>query len=149
MLSPSNRPHRHIAVVQGELDLQTLRARALQSERARSHGSSDWEEAIGIWQTLVRGESSVLDCFESDRRLYIVLKPNARSLELDDLTARESEVLLCAAAGESRKVTGYRLGLSRSYVSTLASSAMRKLGVRTQAQLVLLMRSFRQGTRTT
>jgi DNA-binding CsgD family transcriptional regulator len=37
---------------------------------------------------------------------------------------------------------GYRLGLSKSRVSMLLRSAMRKLGVRTRSQLVIKLRDF-------
>ena len=37
------------------------------------------------------------------------------------------------------QLIGYRLGLSQSYVSRLLRDAMRKLGVKTQAQLVQRM----------
>jgi DNA-binding CsgD family transcriptional regulator len=45
-----------------------------------------------------------------------------------------------AALGESSKLTGYRLGISPSRVSTLLRAAMRKLDVRTKAQLVVMVR---------
>jgi len=37
---------------------------------------------------------------------------------------------------------GYNLGISKGRVSTLLTSAMRKLGVRTRAQLVKKLRDF-------
>jgi len=44
--------------------------------------------------------------------------------------------------GQTNKMIGYRLGLSRSRVSLLLRSAMRKLGVRTRAQLVSKLGEF-------
>jgi DNA-binding CsgD family transcriptional regulator len=52
------------------------------------------------------------------------------------LNKREAQVATYAATGDSSKLIGYRLGLSQSYVSRLLNDAMRKLGVKTQAQLV-------------
>jgi len=108
------------------------------------NGACDARSALELWQRLVCGEWTVLDSFRLRGRLFILAKRSGRRCaHRHELTAREDEVLLCAALGESRKATGYRLGLSRSRVSTLLGSAMRKLGVRNQAQLVLLMQGFR------
>ena len=86
----------------------------------------------------------MLDSFQVRGRLFVLARRSGpRCTHRHGLTARENEVLLHAALGESRKVTGHRLGLSRSRVSTLLGSAMRKLGVKNQAQLVLLMQRFR------
>jgi DNA-binding CsgD family transcriptional regulator len=44
--------------------------------------------------------------------------------------------------GDSVKLIGYRLGMSRTSVSSSLKRAMRKLGVRTQAQLIERFRAF-------
>jgi len=44
---------------------------------------------------------------------------------------------------ERDAVGAYQLGLSKGRVSTLMSSAMRKLGVQTRAQLIKKLRDFR------
>ena len=56
------------------------------------------------------------------------------------MRAAEHEVAVAAALGESSKLTGYRLGISPSRVSTLLKGVQRKLGVRTKAQLVVMVR---------
>lgn len=45
-----------------------------------------------------------------------------------------------ASRGESSKLISYRLGLSQSHISQLLNDAMRKLHVKTPAQLVEKMR---------
>jgi len=96
---------------------------------------TDPEGALRLWKGLVRGEWTLW--FDSDGRRFILAKPNAlRIKDPRDLTEREAQVVTYAVAGESSKIIGCRLGLSSSYVSRLLSRAMRKLGVKTQAQLV-------------
>ena len=99
------------------------------------------EEALRLWQGLVRGKWSLVDWFDSDGRRFLLAKPNApRISDPRGLTAREAQVATYAALGDSSKLIGYRLGLSQSYVSRLLRDSMRKLGVKTQAQLVERMR---------
>jgi DNA-binding CsgD family transcriptional regulator len=45
--------------------------------------------------------------------------------------------------GQTNKLIAYQLGLSKGRVSTLMSSAMRKLGVQTRAQLIEKLRDFK------
>lgn len=98
---------------------------------------TDPEEALRLWKGLVRGKWTLVDWFDSDGRRFILARPNApRVLDPRGLTEREAQVATYSAAGDSNKIIGYRLGLSSSYVSRLLGSAMRKLGVKTPAQLV-------------
>lgn len=57
--------------------------------------------------------------------------PNPRGL-----TEQEQQVSAFAALGDNHMFIVYRLGLSRSPVSHVLASGMRKLGVKTQAQFV-------------
>lgn len=126
-----------------------VRRAAIRADRRQAgSGAKHAHEALQVWQALVHGQCAVVDSFEADGRRFVLAK------RFDDgtgdrrgLTPQECRVVARAAFGESRKATGYRLGLSRSRVSSLLCSAMRKLGVRTQAQLVLLMRGFRSPVR--
>ena len=83
----------------------------------------------------------MVDWFDSDGRRFIIAKLDATKRGCArGLTNRERQVALSAALGESNKVTGYRLGISPSRVSALLKAAMRKLGVRTKVQLVVMVR---------
>jgi DNA-binding CsgD family transcriptional regulator len=100
-------------------------------------------EALRLWEALVRGKWTLVDWFDSDGRRFMLAKPNApRVKDPRGLTEREAQVATYAAQGESSKLIGYRLGLSQSYVSRLLGDVMRKLGVKTQAQLVEKMRGI-------
>jgi DNA-binding CsgD family transcriptional regulator len=104
---------------------------------------SDPHEALSLWQGLVRGKWTLVDWFDADGRRFILARPNSpRIQDPRGLTEREAQVATYAAAGDSNKLIGYRLGLSSSYVSKLLHSAMKKLGVKTQAQLIEKLRGF-------
>jgi len=123
---------------------ETIRDAAVRLDKARSKlREADPERALETWQGLVRGRWSLLDWFDTDGRRFVIAKPNAPSIgDPRGLTEREAQVVTYAALGESGKIIGYRFGLSTSTVSSLLMSAMRKLGVTSQAQLVEKMRGF-------
>lgn len=118
--------------------LQAVRDAAIRMDRARGKLRKDNpQEALKIWWALLQGRWSMVEWFDTDRRRYILAVPNApRVLDPRGLTKRESQVVAFAAIGESHKLIAYRLGISRSRTSSALSSAMRKLGVKTQPQLV-------------
>lgn len=122
--------------------LEQLRAAAVQlDERRRVLHEADADRAIRLWEGLVCGRWSLVDWFDTAGRRFIIAKLNAPGPRCSrGLTNRERQVALSAALGESSKVTGYRLGISASRVSALLRAAMGKLGVRTKAQLVVMVR---------
>lgn len=121
-----------------------IRNAAIQMDRARDrirHGEVD--EALQLWEDVVRGRWSVVDWFDTDGRRFILALPNTGpALDPRGLTEREYQVATQAGSGESSKVIAYNLGISRSRVSTLLQGAMRKLGVQTRAHLVIRIRTF-------
>ena len=79
----------------------------------------------------------MVDWFDTDERRYVLALPNPPMVPNPrGLTEQEQQVTAFAALGDSHKLIAYRLGLSRSRVSHLLASSMRKLGVKTQPQLV-------------
>jgi DNA-binding CsgD family transcriptional regulator len=140
---PARRATLH--AVHGDRRRETIRDTALRLDRARRNLPSLHEgearRALLLWEGLVRGRLSLVDWFDADGRRFILLRPNgARARGGSGLTGREEQVAMGAALGESSKLTGYRLGISPSRVSTLLRAAMRKLDVRTKAQLVVMVR---------
>jgi DNA-binding CsgD family transcriptional regulator len=121
-----------------------LRQAAVAVDRARGTlRTTDPDKALQTWRALVRGRWSTVDWFDTDGRRYVLALPN--SPEVTDprgLTERERQVVAYAAMGQSNKMIGYRLGLSRSRVSLLIRGAMKKLGVRTRAHLISRVREF-------
>ncbi|MGB5221272.1 MAG: helix-turn-helix transcriptional regulator [Polyangiales bacterium] len=122
---------------------EKLREAARLVDKARGPlRKQDPKEALRLWEGLVRGKWSLVDWFDTDGRRFLVAKPNApRIRDPRGLTEREAQVATYASLGETSKIIGYRLGLSPAYVSRLLHDAMRKLSVKTQAQLVEKMRT--------
>jgi DNA-binding CsgD family transcriptional regulator len=131
--------------------LQAVRDAAIRMDRARGKlRKDDPQEALKIWWALLQGRWSMVEWFDTDRRRYILAVPNApRVLDPRGLTKRESQVVAYAAMGESHKLIAYRLGISRSRTSGALSSAMRKLGVKTQPQLVEKLSALQAQAETT
>jgi len=120
-----------------------LREAALIVDRARAMRHADPDKALEIWKALVQGRWSMVDWFDSDRRRFVLAIPNSPQIsDPRGLCERESQVVAQAVLGHTNKMIAYRLGLSTSRVSMLLRSAMRKLSVRTRAQLVEKMAGF-------
>jgi DNA-binding CsgD family transcriptional regulator len=98
-------------------------------------------EARQVLRGLVDGELSMIDWFVRNGRRFTLACASDPSLgDLRALTTREKQVVLRTARGESRKLVAYHIGIDRSGVSRLLASAMRKLGVENQAELVMKAR---------
>jgi DNA-binding CsgD family transcriptional regulator len=118
---------------------ESLRRAAKSIDRARSKARGDDDEALALWQGLVTGRWSLVDRFDSDGHRYLVARRNdPRVSDPRALTLRERQVLAYAAMGEPLKVIAYALGLPMSTISQCRTRAMRKLGVKTQAELTAL-----------
>ncbi|MHC4408845.1 MAG: helix-turn-helix transcriptional regulator [Planctomycetota bacterium] len=124
------------------MPLETLRQAALRLDGAGpALRETDAERAFLLWEGLVRGRLTLVDWFDANGRRFVLVKLNdSRGSQPCGLTTREHEIAVAAALGESSKLTGYRLGISPSRVSTLLKGVQRKLGVRTKAQLVIMVR---------
>lgn len=121
-----------------------LRDAAAKVDRARgSIRTSDPDQALAMWQALVGGRWSIVDWFDSDGRRFVLGLPNPPDVtDPRGLTDRERQVVAYAVLGQTNKMIGYRLGLSKSRVSVVLRSAMRKLGVETRMQLIRKVRDF-------
>ncbi len=133
-----------VGEARGRTTARKLREAAIAIDRARGKmRNTDPDEALEIWKALVRGRWSIVDWFDTDGRRFVLAIPNPPEVtDPRGLSKRESQVVTAAAMGHSNKMIAYRLGLSTSRVSTVLRSAMRKMGVRTRAQLVKRMRGF-------
>jgi DNA-binding CsgD family transcriptional regulator len=129
--------------------LNLLQETAVRHDRARGKlRCSDPDRALQMWEGLVRGRWSLVDWFDTDGRRFILAKPNAPDMgDPRGLTEREHQVATYAALGDTHKIISYRLGMSRSRVSTLLKSAMRKLGTKTRADLAIQMHGFLKSAR--
>ena len=125
-----------------------LREQALQVDRARGRlRRRDPDEALEIWKGLVAGRWSMVDWFDTDGRRFILAKPNPPHLpDPRGLTERETQVAYYATCGDSHKIIAYRLGISRTSVTNLLRSVKRKLGMKTQAELVAVLSPLWRGS---
>lgn len=123
---------------------ESLRESARRVDRARGQlRKTDPSEALQTWWALMHGRWSMVDWFDSDGRRFVLGIPNAPDLgDPRGLTERELQVATYTALGESGKLIGYRLGVSKGTVSNALHAAMQKLGVKTQPQLAEKMRGF-------
>ena len=96
-----------------------------------------------MWKSLTDGRWSLVDWFDSDDRRFVLALPNApKVIDPRGLSERESLVVTYAVQGDSVKLIGYRLGISKATVSGVLKRAMRKLGVKTRAQLIQRFSAF-------
>lgn len=97
---------------------------------------ADADELLDVIERVRRGES-VLDPSLTERVFAAVRQIPAPS-PVDALTARETEILRCLAAGDDNRTIAAKLFLSEKTVSNRLSEIFAKLGVtnRTQAALV-------------
>lgn len=101
----------------------------------RTHGAAreeDGAEALALWRGLVDGRWALVDRFEYDGRRYLVARRN----EHEALSPRERQVVAHVVMGRGNKFVAHALGVSTSSVATHLAAAMRKLGVRSRAELV-------------
>ncbi len=122
-----------------------MRDAAVRADRARGElRRTDPDEALKIWKALVQGRWSVVDWFDSDGRRFVLALPNPPDvIDPRGLTEREMQVVTYAVYAHSNKMIAYQLGISRPRVSSLLQSAMKKLSIRTHAELVLKLRDLR------
>lgn len=123
---------------------RSLRDAALQVDsEPRGRSQAQATEAFELLYGLINGQVSLIDGFVRNGRHFTLVRPGDPALrDPRALTARERQVVLRTARGESRKLVAYHIGISRSGVSKLLGTAMRKLGVKNQTELVMKVRCF-------
>lgn len=135
-------PEGKVELAQGEADSQaardTLREAVCAVERARGElRHEDPHRAVDSWKGLVRNRWSLVDCFESDGRRYVVARQNEVKVNgAAALTARERQAVGYAALGHGNKLIGYEMGVSPSTVAVLLHRAARKLEARSRVDLL-------------
>ena len=129
---------------QGDEASKTIRNAAVHIDRARGKmRKNSPDKALDLWRAMVRGRWSLVDWFDTDGRRFVLAKPKAPNLgDPRGLTEREHQVVTYASRGESSKLISYRLGVSAQRISGLLRDAMRKLSVKTPAQLVEKLRGL-------
>ena len=97
------------------------------------------ERAVALWEALVDGRWSVVERVDSDgKRLLFAHKNDPEVPDPRALSNRERAIAGWAALGHSGKLIAYELGLTPAAVSVHLRCALRKLGLRSRAELVQL-----------
>ena len=118
--------------------LETLREFARQMDRSRGRLRKDApDEALALWRGLCDGTWSLIGHVDSDGRRFSVARANEPAVAADRaLTAREQQVVSFVAMGHPDKLCASELGLAESTVQSHLSSAMRKMGIPSRADLI-------------
>jgi DNA-binding CsgD family transcriptional regulator len=139
VLSPDGAIAHAVSSAKGVQARAELRRAARAIDRARSVARSDEDEALDLWQGLVAGRWSLVERFDHDGRRFFVARRNDPDVrDPRALTSRERQVLAYSAMGHRLKLIAYTLGLSIAAVSGHRTRAMRKLGLRSPADIVAL-----------
>ena len=139
---------KHLEMNDGNLAIppntQRVRRAAMYIDLTRGRvGNEDLQRTRDIWRSLVRGDMCVLDWFDTDTRRYVLVKPNTRNPKhTQALSKRERQIVAYATLGQSHKLIACQLGISRARVTNTLHAAMRKLGVKNQAQLIAKLRGM-------
>jgi len=120
----------------------SIRDAAVQVDSEKRRGAEgQTDQTLEVLRGLVAGRLSMIDWFVRNGRCFTLARNCDPSLgDPRALTAQEQEVVLRTARGEARKIVAYHIGVSRSQVSRVLGSAMRKLGVKSQTELVMRVR---------
>ena len=109
------------------------------TERARLRRTSA-EERLALWTALFEGRWSIVETVERDgKRTLLACRNEPETAALRRLTALEGAVAQYAALGHSYKYVAYELGISVSGVAAHLGRALRKLGLRTRAELIRVL----------
>ncbi len=95
------------------------------------------EQALDLWQGLVRGRWSLIERIDTDGKRFLVARRNdEHAPDPRALTIPERRVAGYAALGHANKVVAYELGIAPSTVSRHLGNALRKLGLKSKVELV-------------
>jgi len=96
-------------------------------------------EALDAWTALWAGRWTLVEKTEATGKTRLLARRNDPDLaEPKSLTPRERQVLAYARVGHAVKFIGFELGLSASTVAAHLASGMRKLGLKSRADLARL-----------
>ncbi len=109
----------------------------------------DPESALELWRALVAGRWSLVDHEERGGRRYILACKNGPEVTSPQtLNPLERAATAYASWGHSNKLIAYELGIAPSTVSVVLRTALRKLGLRSAAELIGFFNSAAGGEST-
>jgi DNA-binding NarL/FixJ family response regulator len=118
----------------GASDLQRAVAEKIEAGKLRRE---EPEKALELWRALVAGRWSIIHHRDTDGKRYILARRNDPEVASPAaLTRSERLAAVYASWGHPSKLIAYELGLSQPTVSELLKGALRKLGLKSRAELV-------------
>ena len=91
-----------------------------------------------LWEALVSGRWTVIGSADEPQHRWLVLRRNC-GREVRPLTAREREVVRRVATGSANKAIAIDLGVTPSAVARTLKRALRKMQLRSRADLARLV----------
>jgi len=123
--------------------LQGAVEKRLMGQRVRAE---EPERALELWRALIAGYWTVVDHVDHDGKRFLLAQRNdVTLLRPTALDRNERMVALYASWGHSGKLVAYELGLSEAAVSAHLASVLRKLRLRSRADLVGLFGTPSEG----
>ena len=96
-------------------------------------------QPFALWQGLLDGRWSIIGRYDREERQVLVARENDSALaKVRALTDRERRIIEEAATGRSNKQVAAEVGLSIGTVSGYLTSALRKMGLRSRAELIVV-----------
>lgn len=139
LLTPSGKIEDVSAEMGGSIRAALVRA-VCSMEKARSAAvRSAPEKALTLWQGLVDGEWSLVDHWEHSGRRYIAAyrnRPGVRDPRALGVTERTVAKML--SLGAANKEIAYSLGLPSGTVAACVSQILKKLRLKTRAQIAAI-----------
>jgi DNA-binding CsgD family transcriptional regulator len=107
-------------------------------ERAKLRNATP-EERVDLWRALVEGKWSILEQVDRDgKRMLLACANEPRTVRIRALSRPERAVAEYVSLGHRHKHIAYELGIAVSTVGAHLQSVLRKLGLRSRADLVKL-----------
>lgn len=114
--------------------------RATKILEATTQRKASAPDAMHAWTALVEGKWSMIDCFDSDGKRFIVARRNDPRIPSQlALSEQEGQIIAYARLGHGMKLIAYELGLPLSTVAVLLERGMKKLGLRSRQELVSML----------
>jgi DNA-binding CsgD family transcriptional regulator len=122
---------------------ERLREAAKKIAYAKRESKHDPVAGLTFWTAMVEGRWTLVERTDSDgKRLVIAHRNEPHTVEHRALSKRERIVLERASLGSPLRYVAYELGLAESTVSETLARAIRKLGIRSRAELIELYASI-------
>jgi DNA-binding NarL/FixJ family response regulator len=107
---------------------------------------TEHDAGLNLWHELLAGRWSLVDRFDSEgRSCFVAKRSDPQATARTALTPRERRVATLIALARTPKVIAYELNVSLATITKDRAQVTRKLGVRSMAELSVLLASSQEG----